>query len=104
MFKVTPQAAEQVRVAAEQGGTAGMALRLAAQMRSDGSLDYRMGFDEGSEDDIRFSSEGVQIVMAPEYVPLLDSATLDFVELEPGEPQFIFLNPKDPNFVPPAEN
>ncbi|MCB1786780.1 MAG: iron-sulfur cluster assembly accessory protein [Chromatiaceae bacterium] len=104
MFKVTPQAAKQVKVAAEQGGTVGMALRLAAQQRADGSIDYRMGFDEATEDDIRFSTEGVQIVMAPEYVPLLDAATLDFVELQPGEAQFIFLNPKDPNYVPPAEN
>lgn len=104
MFKVTPQAAEQVKAAAEQGGTAGMALRLAAQQRPDGSIDYRMGFDEGTEDDIRFKSEGVQIVMAPEYVPLLDAATLDFVEVEPGDPQFIFLNPKDPTFVAPSEN
>lgn len=104
MFKVTPQAAEQVKVAAEQGGTAGMALRLAAQQRPDGSIDYRMGFDEGTEDDIRFQSEGVQIVMAPEYVPLLDSATLDFVEIEAGERQFIFLNPQDPTYVPPAKD
>ena len=103
MFKVTPQAAEQVKTAAQQGGTPGMALRLAAQQRPDGSIDYRMGFDEATEDDIRFSSEGVQIVMAPEYVPLLDAATLDFVELEPGDPQFIFLNPKDANSSPPKE-
>ncbi len=104
MFKVTPQAARQVKVAAEQGGTTGMALRLAAQQRPDGSIDYRMGFDEATEDDIRFSSEGVQIVIAPEYVPLLDSATLDFVELQAGDPQFIFLNPKDPTYVPPGGN
>lgn len=104
MFKVTPQAAEQVRAAARQGGTDGMALRLAAQQRPDGSIDYRMGFDEGTEDDIRFSSEGVQIVIAPEYVPLLDAATLDFVELDKGESQFIFLNPNDPTYVPPAQD
>ena len=104
MFKVTPQAAEQVKVAAEQGGTAGMALRLAAQKRPDGSIDYRMGFDEGTEDDIRFSSEGVQIVIAPEYVPLLDSGTLDFVRLEEGDHQFIFLNPNDPTYVPPSQD
>ena len=104
MFKVTPQAAEQVRAAAKQGGTDGMALRLAAQQRPDGSIDYRMGFDEGTEDDIRFSSEGVQIVIAPEYVPLLDAATLDFVELDKGESQFIFLNPNDPTYVPPAQD
>ena len=104
MFKVTPQAADQVKAAAEQGGTAGMALRLAAQQRPDGSIDYRMGFDEATEDDIRFNSEGVQIIMAPEFVPLLDAATLDFVELQAGEPQFIFLNPNDPDYVPPAES
>lgn len=104
MFKVTPQAAEQVKAAAEQGGTVGMPLRLAAQQRSDGSIDYRMGFDEGSEDDIRFNSEGVQIVMAPEYVPLLDAATLDFVELEVGEAQFIFLNPQDLTYVAPSQS
>lgn len=102
MFKVTPQAARQVKSAAEQGGTVGMPLRLAAQQRPDGSIDYRMGFDEETEDDIRLDTEGVQIVMAPEYVPLLDAATLDFVELEVGEPQFIFLNPNDPAYVPPS--
>lgn len=101
MFKVTPAAADQVRAAAQQGGTEGMALRLAAARQQDGTFDYTMGFDEASEDDIRFTSEGVDIVMAPEYVPLLDKATLDFVELEQGEKQFIFLNPEDPNFVPP---
>ncbi len=104
MFKVTPRAAEQVMVAAEQGGTTGMALRLAAQQRPDGSIDYRMGFDEGTEDDIRFRCEGVQVVIAPEYVPLLDAATLDFVELDAGDSQFIFLNPKDSTYVEPSEN
>ena len=104
MFKVTPRAAEQVIAAAEQGGTTGMALRLAAQQRPDGSIDYRMGYDEGTEDDISFRCEGVQVVIAPEYVPLLDAATLDFVELDAGDPQFIFLNPKDATYVEPSEN
>ena len=76
----------------------------AAQQRPDGSIDYRMGFDEGTEDDISFRCEGVQVVMAPEYVPLLDAATLDFVELDAGDPQFIFLNPKDATYVEPSEN
>ncbi len=104
MFKVTPAAAEQVRAAAQQGGTEGMALRLAAQTAADGSIQYVMGFDEGTEDDIRFASEGVQLVMAPEFVPLLDEATMDFVELDDGTHQFVFLNPKDPNYVPPKED
>lgn len=103
MFKLTQAAAEQVRVAAQQGGTEGMALRLAAAKRPDGTIDYKMGFDEVSEEDIRFASEGVDIVMAPEFVPLLDRATLDFVELQPGERQFIFLNPEDVEYRPPTE-
>ena len=100
MFKVTEAAAQQVISAAQQSGTEGMALRLAAQRHADGSYDYRMGFDEVTEDDIRFASEGVEIVMAPEFVPLLDNTTLDFVVLEDGEPQFIFINPDDANYSP----
>ena len=103
MFTVTAAAAEQVNQAAKQGGTEGLALRLAAHRNPDGSIDYRMGFDDVSEDDIRMSSHGVQIVIAPEYVPLLDDTTMDFVEMEPGQFHFIFLNPKDANYSAPSE-
>jgi len=102
MFKVTQAAAEQVRNAAQQSGAEGMALRLAAQRHANGSFDYRMGFDEVNEDDIHFTSEGVKVVMAPEFVPLLDNTTLDFVQLDDGEAQFVFVNPDDANYVPPA--
>ena len=101
MFKLTTAAAEQVLKAAKQGGTEGMSLRLAASQGADGSIDYRMGFDAPTEDDIRFRSEGVDLVMTPEDVPLLDEAVMDFVELEPGKPHFIFLNPKDPTYQAP---
>lgn len=104
MFKITPNAAEQVFEAAKQSGTEKMSLRLAAQKRDDGSFEYKMGFDNASEDDIRYKSEGVDIVMAPEYVPLLDNTTLDFVKLEDAdEQQFIFINPDDANYSPPTE-
>ena len=69
MFKVTPAAADQVREAARQSGVEELVLRLAATKKPDGSVDYRMGFDEPSEDDIRFKSEGVDIVISPEFVP-----------------------------------
>lgn len=103
MFKLTRAAAEQVLRAARQGGTEGLSLRLAASRKPDGSIDYRMGFDEATEDDIRMSSEGIDLVMTPEQVPLLDQATMDYVEIEPGQHSFIFLNPKDPSFVTPTE-
>jgi iron-sulfur cluster assembly protein len=103
MFKLTTAAAEQVMRAAKDGGTEGLSLRLAASQQTDGEIDYRMGFDAATEEDIRFQSEGVDIVMAPEDVPLLDETVMDFVEIEPGQPHFIFLNPKDPNYKPPAD-
>ncbi len=104
MFKLTVAAAEQVLKAANQGGTEGMSLRLAAAQQPDGGIDYRMGFDELTEDDIRMTCEGVDVIMSPEQVPLLDQAIMDFVEIEPGQFHFIFLNPKDPNYKPPIED
>lgn len=104
MFKVTPNAAEQVISAAQQSGTELMSLRLAANKHADGTFDYKMGFDTPTEDDIRFKSEGVDIVIAPEHVPLLDNTVMDFVVLEEGgDPQFIFINPDDANYSPPSE-
>lgn len=103
MFKVTSAAVEQIKKAAREGGAEGLALRMAARQRADGAIDYQMGFDEAKDDDISFDSDGVKIVMAPEYVPLLDDATMDFVELEKGEFQFIFLNPKDTSYSPPSQ-
>lgn len=103
MFKVTPSAAEQIQKATRDSGAEGMALRLAVQQHTDGRIEYRMGFDEEQEMDIVFQSEGVPIIMEPEYVPLLEETVLDFVVLD-GEQdhQFVFLNPKDPNCQQPS--
>lgn len=105
MFKLTKAAADQVHTAAHNSGTDNMALRLAARRKTDGSIEYIMGFDEIKDDDINYKSEGVSITIAPEYVQLLDKTTMDYVVLDggdaSGERQFIFLNPLDPQYVPP---
>jgi iron-sulfur cluster assembly protein len=103
MFKITPRAAEQIQQAAKLGGTEGMALRFAAQQKEDGSFDYLMGFDDTKDEDIQFDTQGVSVIMAPEYYSLLDETTMDFAELDDGEKQFIFLNPKDSNYSNPTE-
>lgn len=103
MFKLTEAAAEQVRESAKQGGTEGMVLRLAALQKEDGTIDYLMGFDEAREEDIQMISQGVEIVMSPEFVPVLDETTMDYVQLDDGEFRFIFINPKDANYTPPTE-
>lgn len=104
MFKLTAAAAEQVLRAAKQGGTEGMPLRLAAAQSPDGSIDYRMGFDDLTDDDIRMNCSGIEIIMTPEQVPLLDQATMDYAEIESGQFHFIFLNPKDPTYQPPTQD
>ncbi|MES9971107.1 MAG: iron-sulfur cluster biosynthesis family protein [Candidatus Thiodiazotropha sp.] len=103
MFKITPRAAQQIHQAAKMGGTEGMALRFAAQKNEDGTFDYLMGFDDAKDDDIQFDSEGVSVIMEPEFFSLLDETTMDFTELDDGESQFIFINPKDSNYTPPKE-
>ena len=89
------------KVAAEQGGTEGMALRMAVRENKDGSFSYHMGFDEPAEADKRIRSEGVEVVMDPSFEKYLDECTLDYVEMDDGSWQFVFLNPADPYFVPP---
>ncbi len=101
MFSVTKAAAEQIRKSAEQSNMGDLALRIAATKKPDGSLDYAMGFDEPGEEDIELKSEGVKVVVAPQYVALLNGATMDYVEIEAGAYSFIFLNPNDVNYSPP---
>lgn len=103
MIKISPAAAEQVKLSAQQGKVEGMALRIAATKNSDGSLHYAMGFDETKEDDNRFTSEEVELVVAPDSMDLLNGTTLDYVELDGGNMEFIFLNPNDPDYVAPTE-
>lgn len=103
MITVTPRAAEQIKKAAEEGGMEDLALRLAVQEADDGSFEYGMGFDETKDDDMVFQSEGVELIIAPQYGPMLKGTVVDFVEYEPGDYRFIFMNPNDPNYEPPKE-
>jgi iron-sulfur cluster assembly protein len=92
MFSLTSAAAQQIQLAAQASSAEHMALRLAAKLDSDGSLQYGMGFDEPDDDDLKLNLEGVSIVIGTEHQPLLEETTLDFVELEPGEFNFIFVD------------
>ncbi|MDM8567697.1 Fe-S cluster assembly protein HesB [Candidatus Halobeggiatoa sp. HSG11] len=104
MLKVTDRAAVQISKAAKDGDMQELALRLAPYTKSDGCIEYnRMGFDNVKDDDIRISCEGIEVVYAPSFQNLLEDAVMDFVEIEAGELSFIFLNPNDPNYVPPKD-
>ena len=100
MITVSKAAAEQILDATKQGDSAGLKLRLAANQKEDGSIEYAMGFeDRDLDDDIFFDSEGVKIVVSASCFELLKGTELDYVKLDEVEKmQFIFKNPNDPNY------
>ena len=101
MITVTPQAAEQIARSAQQTGASGACLRLAARLDAKGVVEYGMGFDDKAEDDTQVAANGVTILVSPGSVELLSGATLDYVEINPGEWRFIFINPNDPSHKAP---
>jgi len=92
MFTLTPAAARQILETARDTGAEHMALRVAARREADGSIDYGMGFDDVGSNDTRLLLEDVPVLIAAHHVDLLEETVLDFVESEPGEFNFIFVN------------
>ena len=103
MFTVTKAAAKQIRRSVVSGDTEELALRIAASRTADGGIEYRMGFDDVGAVDALLSTNGVDVVIAAADKELLNGTVLDYVEIEPGDHRFIFLNPNDPHHRPPAE-
>lgn len=92
MFTLTEDAARQVQLAASDSGAQELALRIAAQPDADGGVQYGMGFDDPKEDDLMLDLYGVAVVIGIESQRLLQHIVLDWVELEPGTFNFIFID------------
>jgi len=95
MFTLTTSAAQQIQQAAASSGAQEMALRIAAKIDPDGSKQYGMGFDDPTEEDMKLDLRGVAVVIAGESQVLLADTVLDYVELNPGEFNFIFIDARD---------
>lgn len=92
MFTLTPTAAARIRQSAIEADMADLALRVAARQEPDGSITYGMGFDEpGEGEQPSLQADGVTVLIATQSRPLLQDTVLDFVELNPGEFNFIFV-------------
>ncbi len=101
MISLSTAALEQIRHSADAGDMATSPLRIAVRQQDDGSFHYAMGFDEQKlPGDFFFNFDGVDLVVSEHSKALADGMTIDFVELEPGKFEFIFLNPNDPGYVP----
>jgi iron-sulfur cluster assembly protein len=92
MFALTPAAARQIHTTANDTGAQEMALRIAARVGADGSLEFGMGFDDPTDEDMKLDLDGVAVVIADDSQALLADTVLDYVELNPGEFNFIFMD------------
>lgn len=106
-IELSATAANQIKKSAIESKLENTPLRIAATRNADNSIHYGLGFDDigsGTEKDHHFESNGVEIVIADSSFELLKGATIDYVELEPKQFHFVFLNPNDPNYSPPTED
>lgn len=91
MITVTPAAARQILIAAEQAGMEEPLLRVAARYDDDtDELEIGMGFDDRREEDEEIRSEGVILLVSPPSRPPLEGTVLDYVETAPDEYRFVF--------------
>lgn len=103
MIKVTAEAAKQIAEASTQSNSEGMALRIAGKIKPDGTYEYGMGFDETKEDDVKITSEGINLIVSPGCREMLEDTVLDYVEIDDGKFEFTFFNPNDPDHKAPKE-
>lgn len=95
-FQLTAAAAREIQAAAARSGAAGMALRVAAKPAPDG-IAYGMGFDEPAPEDEVAVFAGLTVLIARPSRPLLADTVLDYVELDGGGHDFIFVQPPQPS-------
>ena len=104
IFEISDAASKQILSSSETTDSKDWPLRIAVSVDANGKYNYLMGFDQSKEEDLRLKINKVEIVIAPDSMINLKNCKLDYVEIDKGTYEFIFLNPNDPNYVPPDEN
>ncbi len=103
IISFSPAAIAQIKTNIQDSEHSAMALRIAATMTADETINYGIGFDETKEGDVQFTDDGINFLVNPDCLELLNGAHVDYVEVENDQHHFIFLNPNDPNHKPPKE-
>ena len=73
-----------------------------ARAEDDGQLTFGLGYDEEREHDLSYECEGLTLLIAPPSRELLEDMVLDFVEVEPGNWQFVFMQTGGSGSCPPS--
>ena len=104
MIKITDQAQLIFKKEIAKEENKGFKLRLAAMKKDDKECQYALGFDDNiTKNDKILNIDEIEVIMSNVSFEICDGMTIDYVELEKNQFNFIFLNPKDPNYVEPKE-
>jgi Fe-S cluster assembly iron-binding protein IscA len=101
MITITKKAAEEIKLSTHNPDTQGLLIRFAVEETTEG-FQYLMGFDELKSDDIHLESNGIEYLVSYNQKDFLTNMVVDFDQIESGqEYSFVFINPNDPNYIPP---
>ena len=101
---ITKPAAQQVVNSIEESNAVGLPLRIAINVQQNGGFHYQMGFDDQlDKDDEQIQTQGILLVLDKDSAARANRMSVDFVEIE-GTMEFIFINPNDPHYRPPAQS
>ena len=104
MISLTNEASLIFKKEIEKESNKGFKLRVAVMKKEGNKFHYAIGFDDNiTNTDKVFKVNSVEVVMSNISLEMCDGMTIDYVELEKNQFNFIFLKPKDPNYVEPKE-
>ncbi len=104
MITITKRAVEEIQLSTHNPDTEGLLIRFSVDQTEQG-FRYLMGFDERAENDIHLASNGVEYIIAYAQKALLEGMVVDYDEINPEHDYgFIFMNPNDPDYQPPAQD
>lgn len=92
MITVTENAAEQIMKVKGGMDNAALTLRIAAVGGGCSGYQYQMAFDEKNDDDTKFDTNGVSIIVDKQSLEALNGIEIDYVENLEGS-SFVFNNP-----------
>jgi iron-sulfur cluster assembly accessory protein len=92
MISVTQKAADHIKNALLTQEHEALPLRISVVNGGCNGHEYRLGFDDASDGDQKFDSQGIAIVVDEESQPFLSGLELDYVETLEGS-RFVFRNP-----------
>ena len=104
MIKITPAAAKQIIETSKQSDSEDMPLRIAGKIKPDGTYEYGIGFDTEKADDVKITSENINVIISSTSREMLEDTILDYIEIVTGKFEFTFFNPNDPDHKAPKNS